>query len=221
MRQAPRDQTELLRRAQALAGCTIADVATQLGYNTGVDLRREKGWMGQLLEHALGATAGSAPAPDFPELGIELKTIPVDRHGRPLESTWVCVAPLLSADIVSWRDSLVYRKLRQVLWLPLLAERGLPLQERRIGQALLWQLSGDDEIVLQRDYEHLTERITLGDVAQISAHEGVALQLRPKAANKHVMTQGVGPDGAPIATAPRGFYLRRTFTTTLLQKHFL
>lgn len=55
-----------------------------------------------LLELYLGAMAGSKPEQDFPELGIELKTIPVDAAGKPLETTFVCVAPLTGNSGVTW-----------------------------------------------------------------------------------------------------------------------
>ena len=58
------------------------------------DLRRDKGWVGMLLEYWLGADAGSKAEQDFAHLGVELKTIPVDESGVPLETTFVCVAPL-------------------------------------------------------------------------------------------------------------------------------
>jgi DNA mismatch repair endonuclease MutH len=41
------------------------------------DLKRDKGWIGILLELWLGASAGSKPEQDFAALGVELKTIPV------------------------------------------------------------------------------------------------------------------------------------------------
>jgi DNA mismatch repair protein MutH len=41
-------------------------------------LKRDKGWIGILLELWLGASAGSKPEQDFAALGVELKTIPID-----------------------------------------------------------------------------------------------------------------------------------------------
>jgi DNA mismatch repair protein MutH len=217
----PQTRAELLARAQALAGLDLARVAEQLALTSAINLRREKGWMGQLIEQALGAQSGSLAQPDFPQFGIELKTIPVDANGDPLESTWVCVAPLLPQNIKPWPHSLVCAKLSQVLWLPILAERGITLPQRVIGQAFLWQPNATQQAQLQQDYNELTERIAQGEIASITAHHGAVLQLRPKAANNRVTTNGIGPDGQGIQTAPRGFYLRRQFTRAILRAHFL
>ncbi len=57
------------------------------------NLKRDKGWIGVLLEIWLGASAGVNLSKILLP-GVELKTIPVDSLGRPLETTFVCVAPL-------------------------------------------------------------------------------------------------------------------------------
>lgn len=86
----PIDEAELLLRVRAIAGQTLGQLAAKLGITVPADLQRDKGWQGQLLEAALGATASTLPAPDFMELGIELKSIPINRQGHPTESTYVC-----------------------------------------------------------------------------------------------------------------------------------
>lgn len=90
----PENERQLFERAQALAGASFGELAARAQLPIPKDLKRDKGWVGMLLELYLGAMAGSKPEQDFPELGIELKTIPVDAAGKPLETTFVCVAPL-------------------------------------------------------------------------------------------------------------------------------
>ncbi|WP_116475073.1 DNA mismatch repair endonuclease MutH [Zobellella maritima] len=217
----PHSVTMLLSQAEQLAGWSLAELAQQHGLAVPRDLRRDKGWVGQLLELALGASAGSKPEQDFPELGVELKTIPVDRHGRPLETTFVCVAPLTDTAGIRWEDSSVRNKLSRVLWIPVLGERNIPPGERRIGQPLLWVPTAEEEQLLRQDWEELMELISLGQVQEISARHGQVLQLRPKAANSRVLTAAIGKDGEPIQTLPRGFYLKIGFTAALLARHFM
>lgn len=208
-------------RARALAGLSLADIAEQFELSVPRNLRREKGWQGQLIERALGASSGSLAQADFPDIGVELKTLPIDQHGLPTESTWVCIANLMPSHAERWQDSLVYEKLKRVLWLPVQDDDNIPLAERRIGSALLWQPDAQQRQLLEQDYLELTERIALGEVEAISAHHGQALQLRPKAANRKVLTDARGPDGTIIKTLPRGFYLRRSFTISVIQQHLL
>lgn len=211
---------ELVHAAQQLAGTTLAELAEQQGVTTPASLRKEKGWIGQLLELALGASAGSKPQQDFPELGVELKTLPLAHNGTPLESTFVCTAPLLHQQQISWATSNVHHKLSTVLWVPILGDRQQAVGSRMIGNPWLWHPSADEEQLLQQDWEEIMELIALGRVESISARHGQALQLRPKAANGKSLTPAIGRNGTLIQTRPRGFYLRSSFTQKLLRDQF-
>ncbi len=216
----PRDHAELLQRARRLAGLSLGDLARELGEPVPADFRRHKGWVGQLVERALGATAASQAAPDFEAIGVELKTLPVDARGLPRESTYVCTVPLETVG-EDWEHSWLRRKLACVLWLPVQAEKSIAVAERRIGSALLWSPSAEEEALLRRDWEELTERILLGELEQISARHGEVLQIRPKAADSRALRHAVGPDGERILTNPRGYYLRAAFTAAILRRHFV
>lgn len=220
MKSEPRSEQELIERATDIAGVTFAELAEEAGMPVPPDLRRDKGWVGQLLEWHLGATAGSKPQQDFEQLGIELKTIPISYSGKPLETTFVCVAPLMGVHGLRWENSHVRNKLSRVLWIPVEGEREIPLAERRVGSPLIWSPTAEEELQLKTDWEELMEMIVIGQVEQITAHHGEVLQLRPKAANSRVLTEAYGASGKPIKTLPRGFYLRTQFTAKILEQNF-
>ncbi|MFP2468503.1 DNA mismatch repair endonuclease MutH [Pseudescherichia vulneris] len=221
LRHSPQSEAELFTQAQRLAGYTLGELAAMAKLPIPPDLKRDKGWIGVLLEIWLGASAGSKPEQDFAALGVELKTIPIDRNGRPLETTFVCVAPLTGNSGVTWETSHVRHKLKRVLWIPVEGERAIPLAERHVGAPLLWSPSTEEEHQLRMDWEELMDLIVLGQVESITARHGEVLQLRPKAANSKALTDAVGVHGEPILTLPRGFYLKKNFTAALLAQHFL
>jgi DNA mismatch repair protein MutH len=216
----PSSEAELLERAGELSGLTLGDVAARFGKVPPEDLRRAKGWVGQLIEHALGATARSRAAPDFEALGVELKSIPVRRDGTPCESTFVCTIDPVGILSVDWDVSLVRKKLSRVLWMPVEGERDIPVRVRRIGSPLLWSPSDSDAAALRFDWEELASVIGRGDVESLTGHFGRYLQVRPKAADSRARRRGIDHDGLPIATLPRGFYLRAGFTAKVLSEHF-
>lgn len=216
----PETEAQLLVQAQRLAGYTLGELAELAGMPTPRDLKRDKGWIGVLLERWLGASAGSKPEQDFAALGVELKTIPIDPLGGPLETTFVCVAPLTGNTGVVWETSHVRHKLKRVLWVPVEGSRTIPLAERRVGSPLLWSPDADEEQQLRQDWEELMDLIVLGQVTRITARHGEVLQLRPKAANSKALTEAIGEHGEPILTLPRGFYLKKNFTRALLARHF-
>ena len=209
-----------MERALAIAGCSVRELAGQLRVPVPRDPRRSKGWIGQLVEAALGAPSAGAPGPDFPGLGIELKTIPVTRDGRPRESTWICIAPMEDVTGLAWERSLVRAKLSRVLWVPIVDEADGDLRSRRIGAPFLWRPSAREEATMRADWEELMEEIALGRIATISGRRGTALQLRPKAANARERSWTTDEDGERVLVNPRGFYLRASFTAALLARHF-
>jgi len=216
-RATPASRTALLQRAHALAGFTIGELGRRFGRFVPEQAGRAKGLAGQLLELALGADAGNLPQPDFRELAVELKTIPLDRRGRPREGTFVCSIPLSEVHETEWPQSRTYSKLRCVLWVPIEAEKHIPLPERRVGYAQLWSPDAAQELQLRRDWEELTGLIATGEMNRISAHLGTYLQIRPKAAHSQVRTTWTDEYGAPTKTLPLGFYLRSRFTATLFE----
>lgn len=215
----PTTEKELITRAHALAGMTLGDIALNAGINVPENLLKDKGWAGLLLEHVLGASAGSRPEPDFPDLGIELKSLPINRSGKPLETTFVCVAPLTGLTGATWQTSHIRNKLARVLWVPVIAERNIPVIDRIVGTPFIWSPSVDEENLLMMDWQELTDMIVLGEVENITGKHGQILQLRPKAANSKAKTAAFDKNGKPFSTLPRGFYLKIPFTFMLLQKH--
>jgi DNA mismatch repair protein MutH len=216
----PNSVQELMQRAELLAGLTLGEVAEAASVKVPANFKREKGWTGQLIELCLGASAGSKTQQDFAKLGIELKTIPIDDHGRPLETTYVCYAPLTDIAGIEWQTSSVKNKVQQVLWVPIDGRRNIAPQDRCIATPFLWSPDVSQSNQLRTDWEELMEMIALGQIESITARHGQYLQLRPKAANGSALTEGIGKSGQIIKTRPRGFYLRKEFTKQILQSIF-
>ena len=213
----PQTLEQLLSQAQSIAGLTFGELAAELHIPVPPDLKRDKGWVGMLLETALGATAGSKAEQDFSHLGVELKTLPINAEGYPLETTFVSLAPLVQNSGVKWENSHVRHKLSCVLWMPIEGSRHIPLRERHIGAPIFWKPTVEQERQLKQDWEELMDLIVLGKLEQITARIGEVMQLRPKGANSRAVTKGIGKNGEIIDTLPLGFYLRKEFTAQILK----
>jgi DNA mismatch repair protein MutH len=213
----PVDEAELVGRARLIEGHTLGELARLVSGSLEGGGVRTKGKAGEIVERALGAVGGSAAVRDFPGLGVELKTIPIDEAGRPRESTFVCTLPLAEADRAAWGTSWARRKLAAVLWLPIVTPRGSGLAERRIGRAVLWRPTPTQEAVLAADFEEIVGLVGAGHVDALDARVGRWLQARPKAAHGRVRTLAYGPNDERIEALPRGFYLRARFTGAILR----
>jgi DNA mismatch repair protein MutH len=210
----------LLAHARALVGVTLADLADEMGLPVPVGKVRTKGWSGQIIERELGAGEGGLRGPDFADLGVELKTVPVDATLTPLESTAVCQIDPVTIAGESWETSYARRKLARVLFVALEVPPGSPsVGDRRVAAVRLWTPDLEEERVLQADFEHFVRAyFRTGRAAQISGHQGEALQVRPKGRNAADVRRAFGPDGAPVRIGKCGFYLRPAFVGRILRE---
>lgn len=210
---------DLLARCVAIAGMSFLQLADAVGLSIPMLPAQRKGFIGMCIERALGATAGSKPTPDFPELGIELKTIPIGKGRKALESTFVCSISFEQITQESFEGSVCYKKLRRVLWFPIEGDAEIPYAERRLGLGFLWSMGLEEQRILKQDWQELSDYIRFGEFENISAHLGEYLQIRPKAANSQKHKNAINATGESIRTLPLGFYLRTTFTNQILARH--
>ena len=212
----PVDEAELLARCQRLEGLSVGQLAARLRCVVPAVALERKGWIGLLIERALGSNAGSSALPDFKHLSIELKTLPINSAGKPAESTFVTSIPLLTIQQQQWLTSSCFLKLQRVLWVPVESSAAIPYIHRRFGRAFLWSPSAEQEAVLAHDWLFLTTLIATGQLAELDARMGEYLQVRPKAANAKSLCLAVDEYGNRVSTLPRGFYLRSRFTAQIL-----
>lgn len=203
----PKTIEQAIQRANNITGMTIAELAKALQIPLPHNPKSAKGFIGQLVEIALGASAGSNPIQDFPSINLELKTIPIKFNGSPAETTHICVAHLNNLCGLSFENSNVYNKIKQVLWVPVEGEKDIPIGERHIGQSFLWKMNDEEFKLLKTDFEEILEYIIHNDKENIPASIGVYMQLRPI--------------GKVDDKKQYGFYLRKNFTSMLIQKYFL
>ena len=216
----PKNQAILLSRAHAIAGQTVEQIAELYGIAIPNTLRRSKGFIGQMLEYALGANADNQAKPDFQDLNIELKTLPLNNNGHPRESTYVCSIPSNLKNYETFEHSWLRQKLNHVLWVPVQGEPSIPIHKRLIGTPFLWQPSTAITAVLKKDFDELMEMLSLGKLETLTAHHGNYLQIRPKAANSRVLFSKINSDGYPTYTVPKGFYLKTRFTKMIIENTF-
>jgi DNA mismatch repair protein MutH len=218
----PQNELELMTNANELAGKTLAEIAEIHEITLPKNLLQAKGFVGQVIELHLGANSDNKPEPDFQHLGIELKTLPLNKKLQPKESTYVCTAPLsLDAALETWETSRLRKKLLKVLWVPIEADDSINLADRKIGSPFLMSLDPTHEKILREDWEELMEMLHLGRITELSAHQGVYLQIRPKAAHSQILIPALNDEGEKNWVGPKGFYLRTQFTSELLKRYFL
>lgn len=210
-------EADLLERCRSIEGFSFSQLAAHLGIYIPENPSSRKGFIGRAIELALGATSGSLSRPDFSEIGVELKTLPINCNGKPAESTFVTSIPLLTIHQQSWETSQCFAKLKRVLWMPIEGDTSIPYPYRRIGRGILWSPTAEEEQILADDWSELTMLITTGLLKQLDSSIGKYLQVRPKALNGRSLCYAFNEVGDRIQTLPRGFYLRSAFTKSIVE----
>ena len=120
--------------------------------------------------------------------------------------------------MVDFESSLLWAKLRCILWIPLIAEtKSINVQDRVIGEAILWQPSQDERSILEQDFNEIMELIVTGNIERLSAQVGQYLHVRPKALDSSKKTYTIDENGYKVITSPRGFYLRTQLTSKIIK----
>lgn len=213
----PISEAELAMRAKGLCGHSVGALAKRLGLEVPDEGRRAKGFVGQLVERALGADPKAGDSPDFPDLGVELKTIPLKANGKPSETTFCCSITMHQCERATWQGSRLQRRLQHVLFMPVQGTWAGPINARTFGKPILWRPQEKTQLALRQDWEELMGAIAVGEVP--SPRQGKLLQVRPKAAHSRVRTVAPSDDGAQMAL-PLGFYLRQDFTWGILAGYY-
>jgi DNA mismatch repair protein MutH len=200
---------------------TLADLADGLGLPAPAGNVRTKGWSGQIIERELGVDGGGIRGPDFAALGIELKTVPVDRRLEPLESTAVCQIDPIAIAAESWATSYARHKLACVLWIALeVAARSAPVGDRRVAAVCLWSPSPEEDALLGADFElFVRDYFRRGRAAAITGHQGRALQVRPKGRDAADLRSAYDAGGNLVQIGKCGFYLRPAFVSRILREY--
>ena len=209
-------EADLIAKYKAIAGLTFLQLAAKLNLVIPDNPLSRKGFIGMAIEQALGANSGNKSQPDFKNLGIELKTLPLNQFGKTAESTFITSIPLLTIHQQTWKTSQCYAKLKRVLWVPIEDDVRVEYAHRRIGEGILWSPTIDDEKILASDWDELTFLVSTGQIEKINAGLGEYLQIRPKGANSQALCYCYDEFGNKVKTMPRGFYLRSSFTTRIL-----
>lgn len=212
----------LMAHARALVGVELAELADQMGLPVpplAAGPERTKGWAGQIIERELGVETGGAAGPDFAQLGVELKTVPVDGELKPRESTAVCQIDPVAIAGESWETSTARLKLARVLFVALeIPAAARSVGERRVSAVRLWSPSPRQEELLRADFElFVRDYFRRGRVGAITGHLGAVMQVRPKGKNAADQRAGYDESGAAIRVGKCGFYLRPAFVASVLR----
>jgi DNA mismatch repair protein MutH len=195
-------------------------VAKLYGVKWEGDPAHNKGHAGRLVHLLTGDDSKNAPAADLSNLGIEVKSIPVDSRDRVLEPTKVGSIDFERLWRESWWESEAFQKLRAVLFVPVVKSDQSRPDLWYIRRPFLWLPSEAVLAHLKDDYDSLRGLVREGKSDEISSAyppEGQGDYLHPKPSHgKKDKYKVYSLGGKDIELERRAWMLREKFTQPIV-----
>lgn len=207
-------EKSLLERAHSLKGKTIKDLLKAKDFDKG------KGAIGQIIEReGFGVANNSDANPDFKELGIELKVLPLKNVAKGLsvkERTKVCSINYNGLISEKWITSHAKNKLQKILFVFYYYDKANPVNSK-ILDYLLFELENSSEPLIKEDWERTKGLVQDGKAHLLSESQNVILAASRSGAGKLPESQWPEqPNKKYSAKAKqRAFSLKPSFTKTL------
>ena len=205
---------ELIERVELLKGQTVTNLLGAKDYDKG------KGAIGQIIEReGFGVANNSDANPDFKNLGIELKVLPLKTAAKGLsvkERTKVCSINYNGLINEKWISSHAKNKLQKILFVFYYYDKSIPVNSK-ILDYLLFELENSSEPLIKEDWERTKDLVKEGKAHLLSESQNVILAASRSGAGKLPESQWPDqPNKKYSAKAKqRAFSLKPSFTKTL------
>ena len=215
----PKDKESILAYAQKLEGKTLRQV-TQLAELDSP--RQRRGSFGNAVEtHYFQYAANSDSAPDFAEVGLELKTTPLKKtkKGELVAKERLVITMIDYNEVVNedFEHSHLLDKASDVLLVSYRYEDSLDPLDYQIEVAREWHIPKRDLPQIKQDWETVVNKVRAGHAEDISGSDTVYLEACTKAANSSVRRD---QPFSSVRAKPRAWAFKASYMT-VVQGDFL
>lgn len=206
----------LLEKIENSRGKTIREIKSEL------NIEREnmiKGASGLIIENLLGIPNNNTDDADIPEIGCEVKTLPLqlNRNGlfKVKEPTAIQMIDYFKVAKETWETAKIRKKITFTFWIVFLAkEGGLPLHQDDYI-VLDWYLDypcNSETEIFKKDWEEIQDFIIRGLSDELSCSMGEYIEPKTKGANNQDKTDAPDGNGGILKARRRAFYYKKNYT---------
>jgi DNA mismatch repair protein MutH len=200
-----------LARLESIEGQTIAAVAASLGRQVG----RGKSAAADVIRALVGQKAKGRIG-DFDRFGVELKTLPIDRRGRPVERTSFPAFVHEELAFETWEASDLLGRLNRILFVPLYRDKGQEQATAVVRPAFFWSPTETELVGISEEWSRICDLIL--------AHKSRDLPKESQTRFIHVRTHGrnsrdqePAPGGFDVTR--KSFWLNLDYVETIIREH--
>lgn len=202
---------------------TSGEVASLVGRSQYLEspLPRGRTGVGDLVELYLGKLPDNSPEPDFPDLGVEVKSLPMKRLRR---SSWTVKEPTSLSMIdfnklvkEDWATTPLRRKIDRILWVPY-EHNSADKRESRFRRSFLWSPPSEDIPAYEADYRAVRALVLAGKAHEISERLSLVLSARRKGATGEATRS---QPGTLVKAKSRAWAFKVAYTRPILEVYVL
>lgn len=210
----PCDAESIVYYAQQLVGSTLRE---KVDVERMDDPKKRKGAFGNLVENAYFLyDSNSDSAPDFSQVGMELKTTPLKQNKKgdlvSKERLVIGMIDYMSVTDEEFETSHLLEKSSDILLISYLYEAEKDPLDYLIKVVARWGLPEDDMPIFKNDWELVVDKIRAGEAHLLSGSDTLYLEACTKAANSQVRRPQPYSD---IPAKPRAWALKNSYMTSV------
>ncbi len=214
-------EEELLAHAKKLEGLKFSEISSLVGRLDDTHRKHTKGVVAKVIEtEYFGIPVNSSEAPDFEELGIELKVSPL----RFVKNAGVYTTKERNVikmvdynelhEVKNWTKNKINKKLKRILFVLYVHDNTVDAWEWQVVKVFLWSSSEQESAKIQRDYDIMREKVDSG----LNLREGdhTFLATCPKHAGGYLKDTPLDSPRSSLAVHPvmefaekRGYCIKR------------
>lgn len=204
-------------------GKTIGQLKAELGIERD---KMVKGASGLIVENLLGIRNNNRDEADIPEIGCEIKILPLQRNRngdiKAKEPTAIQMINYMEVSQETWETAKLRNKINLTFWVAYLAKKdGIALNQNDyvIVDYFLDHPTDVQNGVFRQDWEEIRRYIVEGRADRLSCSMGVYLEPKTKGANNRDKTQAPDGQGGTLMARRRAFYYKKHYTNTAIIPH--
>ena len=159
-----------MAHAKKLEGLRFSEISALIGQLDETHRKHTKGVAAKVIEtEYFGIPTNSSEAPDFENLGIELKVSPL-RYIERLELYTTKERNVIKmvdyneiANETKWNQTKVQKKLNRVLFVLYVHDNSVNAWDWKVAKVFLWSPSNQQSKLIQSDYEIMRQNVLAGN----------------------------------------------------------
>lgn len=197
-------------------GKTISEIKTELNIHRD---SMKKGASGLIVENILGIKNNNIADADIPEIGCEVKILPLQKNKngeiKAKEPTAIQMINYFEVADENWETAKLRKKINLTFWVVYLAKedgKTLNQDDYIIVDYFLDHPTDIHNNIFKKDWEDIQQMIIEGLADKLSCSMGEYIEPKTKGANNQDKTDAPDGKGGSIKVRRRAFYYKKNYT---------